>query len=171
VPIDDEHNWRYDVMYSFRQPMDRDGLLHDKLELYTLPDYKPRRNKTNRYGFDVQEQRRSTYIGIGRDFNTHDSWATEGAGAIQDRTTEHLGTTDKAIIASRRMLLDALRTLEQGGDLPMLGARPIDFKDLITIDTVTPADAWRTGWRDRHAVRLEQSPWAASALAAGVTRR
>jgi phthalate 4,5-dioxygenase len=168
VPIDDEHNWRYDVMYSFRQPMDRAGLLHDKLKLYTLPDYKPRRNRANRYGFNLEEQRTSTYIGIGRDFNTHDSWATEGAGAIQDRTTEHLGTQDKAIIASRRMLLDALKTLEQGGTLPMLGPRPIDFKELVTIDTVTPTDAWQSGWRVRHSARVAGSPWAAGTVEATV---
>jgi phthalate 4,5-dioxygenase len=168
VPIDDEHNWRYDVMYSFREPMDRDGLLRDKLTLYTLPDYKPRRNKSNRYGFNVEEQRAQTYIGIGRDFNTHDTWATEGAGAIQDRTTEHLGTQDKAIIASRRMLLDTLKTLERGGDPPLLDGRPIDFQDVVTIDTVTPSGAWRTAWRERHAQRVGQSRWAARLVQAGV---
>jgi phenylpropionate dioxygenase-like ring-hydroxylating dioxygenase large terminal subunit len=162
VPIDDEHNWRYDVMYSFRQPVDRAGLLRDKLELYTLPDYRPRRNRANRYGFDLDEQQAHTYIGIGRDFNTHDTWATEGAGLIQDRTTEHLGSQDKAIIASRRMLLDALKTIEQGGDPPMLGSRSgLDYQDLATIDTVSPADAWQTAWRERHAARVAASAWAA----------
>ncbi|HYY88397.1 MAG TPA: aromatic ring-hydroxylating dioxygenase subunit alpha, partial [Chloroflexota bacterium] len=146
------------------QPMDREGLLHDKLQLYTLPDYKPKRNRSNRYGFNLDEQQSTTYIGIGRDFNTHDTWATEGAGAIQDRTTEHLGSQDKAIIASRRMLLDALRTLEQGGDPPMLGGGSVDYQDLVTIDTVTPADAWQTAWRDRHATRVAESPWATRAV-------
>ena len=164
VPIDDEHNWRYDVMYSFRQPMDREGLLHDKLQLYTLPDYKPKRNRSNRYGFNLDEQQSTTYIGIGRDFNTHDTWATEGAGPIQDRTTEHLGSQDKAIIASRRMLLAALKTIEQGGHPPMLDGGSVDYQDLVTIDTVTPADAWQTAWRDRHAARVAESPWATRAV-------
>jgi hypothetical protein len=89
------------------------------------------------------------------------NWATEGAGPTQDRTTEHLGSQDKAIIASRRMLLDALKRIEQGGDPPVLDGRRVEYQDLATIDTVTPADAWQTAWRERHAARVSTSPWAA----------
>ena len=39
---------------------------------------------------------------------------TESAGAITDRTREHLGTSDKAVIAFRRRLIEAARRLEQG---------------------------------------------------------
>jgi hypothetical protein len=35
-------------------------------------------------------------------------------GAIQDRTREHLGTTDKVIIANRRMLVRAIETVQAG---------------------------------------------------------
>jgi phthalate 4,5-dioxygenase oxygenase subunit len=33
---------------------------------------------------------------MGDDINVHDQWAVESQGAIQDRTREHLGSTDKA---------------------------------------------------------------------------
>jgi phthalate 4,5-dioxygenase oxygenase subunit len=36
------------------------------------------------------------------DINVHDQWAVESMGAIQDRTREHLGTSDKVIMANRR---------------------------------------------------------------------
>ena len=39
-------------------------------------------------------------------------------GAIQDRTREHLGTTDKVIMANRRMLLKAIETVQAGGTPP-----------------------------------------------------
>jgi hypothetical protein len=39
-------------------------------------------------------------------------------GAIADRTLERLGTTDRAIITSRRLLLKAVKTVEDGGDPP-----------------------------------------------------
>ena len=68
-----------------------------RLDLYELPDYKSRRNKTNDYGFDPHEQATETYTGMGLDINVHDQWAVESMGAIQDRTREHLGQSDKAI--------------------------------------------------------------------------
>jgi len=40
--------------------------------------------------------------------------AAESAGAIVDRTREHLGTSDKSVVAFRQRLLAAARRLEQG---------------------------------------------------------
>jgi hypothetical protein len=42
--------------------------------------------------------------GHGLDINVHDQWAVESMGAIQDRTREHLGQSDKAIVQYRRLL-------------------------------------------------------------------
>ena len=39
---------------------------------------------------------------------------TESAGAIVDRSLEHLGTSDTAIIKMRRLLIDGARALEKG---------------------------------------------------------
>ena len=75
-----------------------------RLELYELPDYTSRKNKSNDYGFDPHEQATETYTGMGTDINVHDQWAVESMGAIQDRTNEHLGTSDKAIVQYRRLL-------------------------------------------------------------------
>jgi hypothetical protein len=43
-------------------------------------------------------------------------------GPIYDRTTEHLGTSDAAIIAARRRLLGGVRGLERGEEPPGLDA-------------------------------------------------
>ena len=59
-----------------------------------------------------------SFIGLGTVFASHDKFATEGEGPIQDRTTEHLGYTDKAIAASRRGLLNAITAIEAGSDPP-----------------------------------------------------
>jgi len=53
-------------------------------------------------------------------------------GPIYDRTKEHLGTTDVAVIAARRLLLDAARDV-QGGREP-LGA------DGGSSDRIRPAE-------------------------------
>ena len=56
---------------------------------------------------------------MGFDINVHDQWAIESQGRIQDRTREHLGTTDKAIVAYRRMLLSAIGQVGNGEQPPM----------------------------------------------------
>ena len=56
---------------------------------------------------------------MGFDINVHDQWAIESQGRIQDRTREHLGTSDKAIIAYRRMLLSAIGQVANGEKPPM----------------------------------------------------
>jgi len=42
----------------------------------------------------------------------------QGPGTIQDRTEEHLGTTDKAIIANRRALIKAIQAVQAGQEPP-----------------------------------------------------
>jgi hypothetical protein len=46
--------------------------------------------------------------------NTRDNALQEGMGLIVDRTREHLGTTDRAIIVMRQLLLEAIREVEAG---------------------------------------------------------
>ena len=159
IPIDDENNWRYDIFYSFGAPMDRDTLTRERLNTYDLPAYEPKRNRANRYGFDAGEQTTGTFAGVGYDFNIHDTMIIEGAGAIQDRTLEHLGYTDRPIIAARRQWLAAARDPD-AADLPALpGAGRYD--NLATIDTIAAPDDWRTGWIAKHLDRRRASSWAA----------
>ena len=42
-------------------------------------------------------------------------------GPIVDRTKEHLSVTDRAVVAARRLLLQAAKTVADGGDPPGLG--------------------------------------------------
>ena len=123
VPIDETKHYWYAIFTSFGAPVDKDEMRRQRLELYELPDYIPRKNKSNDYGFDPHEQEHETYTGMGADINVHDQWACESMGAIQDRTREHLGQSDKAISAYRRMLRQAIET---GGQRRKAddGARP-----------------------------------------------
>ena len=50
-------------------------------------------------------QKTVNFTGID-DFLNHDACATESMGAIFDRSKEHLGVSDKAVIAVRRFLLE-----------------------------------------------------------------
>ncbi len=157
VPIDDASNWRYDVFYDFRQPIDREALRAEKLRTYEVPGYTPKRNLENRYGFSAAEQKTGTYAGVGYDFNVHDTMILEGQGAIQDRSRENLAYTDMAIIAARKMLTEAL----DGAIPPPVCAAPNRYDHLASIDVVAPADEWRNAWIARHLDRRMRSRWAA----------
>ena len=69
-----EHYW-YAIFTCFGAPVNKDEMRRQRLELYALPDYVPRNNKRNNYGFDPHEQEHATYTGMGDDINVHDQWA------------------------------------------------------------------------------------------------
>lgn len=57
-----------------------------------------------------------TFTGMGVNFQAHDAFATESQGPVQDRTAEHPVTSDKAIIAARKLLLNSMKTVQDGRD-------------------------------------------------------
>jgi hypothetical protein len=160
VPVDDESCYWYAVFTSFSDPVDKATMRAQRLELYQLPDYRPRLNRSNNWGYDPHEQDDKTYTGMGLDINVHDQWAVESLGAVQDRTQEHLGTTDKAITATRRKLRKAIEAAQSGKpDQPATGGDPSDI-DPIAIDAIVPAKDWAAGWQERAAQRRKAAPWA-----------
>ncbi len=172
VPVDDTHCYWFAIFTSFTGPVDREQMRAQRLELYELPAYTSRKNKRNNYGFNVQEQLTETYTGMGDDINVHDQWAVESQGAIQDRTREHLGTTDKGIAAYRRMLVNAIEATEAGQGAPMLidASQAGNFSGPPSIDGIgrVPADAAATDayWQEADRARRLKSDWASARLAA-----
>jgi len=162
VPIDDARCYWYAIFTSFGAPVDKETMRRQRLELYELPDYRPRRNRSNNWGFDPDEQRRSTFTGMGHDINVHDQWAIESQGAIQDRTREHLGTSDRAIIEYRRILTEAIGRHQEGAPPPMrldeATARTLTGPGVA--DGVGPSDDWERYWRETDAKRRKRAQWA-----------
>ena len=87
------------------------------------PDYTKVRNARNNYLQDRQKQKTVNFTGID-DFLNHDGCATESMGAIFDRTKEHLGVSDKAVIAVRKFLLTTAKELQAGKEPPHLVRDP-----------------------------------------------
>jgi hypothetical protein len=161
VPVDDNRHYWYAIFTSFGQPVDKEEMRRQRLMLYSLPDYVPNRNKSNDYGFDPHEQESETYTGMGADINVHDQWACESMGAIQDRTQEHLGTSDKAINAYRKMLRQAI---EQSAK----GERPIMVLDETqaagvtgpaAVDGIGPTEDWQGYWQRSEADKRQGASW------------
>ncbi|SEP50158.1 Rieske [2Fe-2S] domain-containing protein [Methylobacterium sp. ap11] len=161
VPVDDENCYWYAIFTSYGAPVDKQRMREQRLELYELPEYRSRKNKTNDYGFDPHEQAHSTYTGMGLDINVHDQWAVESMGPIQDRTREHLGQSDKAIILYRRILREQIDKAASGdAPLMVLDARHArSIQGPATMDGIGPSKGWETYWMDVDVRRRRGAPW------------
>jgi phthalate 4,5-dioxygenase len=100
---------------------------------------------------------------MGMDINVHDQWAVESMGAIQDRTKEHLGYSDRIITAARRMIFRAIDDVAEGRDPPLTsGADAV--RGPATIDAVGPVEGLDEYWQALEAERRRTTPWLASTL-------
>ena len=165
VPIDDTHCYWYSMFTSFTDPVDKALMREQRIKEHRLPDYRPIKNRSNNYGYDPQEQGALTYTGMGMDINVHDQWAVESLGAIQDRTNEHLASTDVAISAYRRMLREAIAAAQQpagnGLALPLVTdmASAQSITGPIAVDAITGTKDWEASWEATDHARRKQCPW------------
>lgn len=163
VPVDDTHTYWYSFFTSFAEPLDTDTMRDQRLACVSLPDYAPLVGRANRWGFDPAEQKTRTYLGMGEhDINRHDQWAVESMGEIADRTAEHLGTSDKVIMANRRMLLQAIETVQRGGRPPLTPTAAEASTQATgpdTIDCIAPASDWEGFWADAAAAKRRGAVW------------
>lgn len=158
VPIDDHSCYWYSMFTSFDKPVDKELMRAQRLKEHRLPDYAPIKNKANHYGFDSDEQNNETYTGMGLDINVHDQWAVESPGPLFDRTKEHLGKTDVAIIRYRRILRAAIADVKAGktDTLPMLnGVDPATVFGPISNDTIGDREHWQEAFSSSDAERRE----------------
>jgi phenylpropionate dioxygenase-like ring-hydroxylating dioxygenase large terminal subunit len=118
VPIDDTNHWKYSWTHSRTSPLDPSEARGYATNSDLNPDYTLKRNKRNRYLQDREEMKTTSFLGMGLNFNVHDAYATEGQGEILDRTLEHLGYSDKPIAMMRKVLLRAIRELQEGKEPP-----------------------------------------------------
>ena len=117
VPRDDETCWVWTMSWNPEAPLSREDwdTIRDETFVHARVDpvtFKPVRNKENHYLVDREAQRNDTMTGI-HGFASQDQAIQESMGSIVDRTRERLGTSDTAIIATRRLLLQEIRELAQ----------------------------------------------------------
>jgi hypothetical protein len=100
---------------------------------------------------------------MGMDINVHDQWAVESMGAIQDRTQEHLGTSDRVITAARRRFFRAIDDVAEGRDPPLTrGAATLHGP--TTIDAVGPSHDLERYWQTQESARRRATPWLSEVL-------
>jgi phenylpropionate dioxygenase-like ring-hydroxylating dioxygenase large terminal subunit len=164
MPVDDETCYWYAIFTSFAKPVDKVQMRAQRLELYEPPEYRSRKNRSNNYGFDPHEQAHETYTGMGDDINVHDQWAVESMGRIQNRTREHLGQSDKAIIAYRKLLRRCIEQV-QAGDAPTIDPRQAAaLRGPPVMDGIGPWESLEDYWKEADRARRRRAEWSSPAL-------
>ncbi len=139
VPIDGTSHWKYTFVFSRERPLQRELIARIRSEM--TPDYRLVRDKANRYSQDRDSMKTKSYAGIGFAFQDHDAFATQSQGAIQDRRKEHLVSSDKAIVAARKLMLKAINDVKEGQEAPHVIREPKAnrFPHLQVISEVVPS--------------------------------
>ena len=141
VPIDDIKHWKFVIVFDREKPLQKELVQRGRNDL--TPDYRLKRNKSNRYQQDRESMKNKSFSGIGHNFQAQDACVIESAGAVQDRTKEHLVTSDKAIIAARKLMLKSIQDIRAGREALHVVRDPAanDFSHIAVISEVTPKTA------------------------------
>jgi phthalate 4,5-dioxygenase oxygenase subunit len=125
VPMDDENTMLYSVDFQPDRPLnDAEMKLsreYQHIHTENLPGSDMAvQNKSNNYLIDRELQKSGeSYSGM-RGLGIQDCAIQESMGPIADRSIEHLGVSDTAIIQIRKLLLETLVKLDNGDTLPGL---------------------------------------------------
>ncbi len=145
VPIDDQSCMVWNWVYSYgEEPLSDD----ERLEIGTgngrdaidfENGFRAYRNRANNWLIDRRAQKTKNFSGIDG-INAQDRAVQESMGPIVDRSREHLGPADRAIIVARQLLLRAVRAVQDGGMPP--GAA--GFQHVRAIEQIVPGGrSWR----------------------------
>lgn len=123
VPIDDENCMVYNWKYSYSEkPLSEEERLESTdgngpEYADASNEYRSYYNRRNNWQIDRHAQRTISFSGV-RGVNTQDRAVQEAMGPTVDRSKEHLGPADRMAIVTRDRLLQAVRTVQDGGDPP-----------------------------------------------------
>ena len=118
VPIDDENsmvwNWQYSTSGEPLSDEEREerilGNGPDAVDQSTFLSFA---NMSNNWRIDREAQRNKSFTGI-EGVNVQDRAIQESMGPIVDRSREFLGPADMCIVTARKMLIEAVRMVQDG---------------------------------------------------------
>jgi len=159
VPIDDETCLTWSFQWHPARPLSEEELKPMRaglgIHMELIPGtYHPVRNKANDYLIDRDAQKSgASFTGI-RGISAQDNAMQESMGKVFDRTKEHLGSSDTAIIQVRRFLISNAQALGEGGTPPGLGA---DQQRVRSVSIVIPKSvtAWPEAAKDALVARSD----------------
>lgn len=131
VPLDDERRAKLLASACLRPGIDVDE------------NHRLRANRSNNWLQDRAAMRRGeSHTGIGG-VSPEDIAIQESMGPLLDRTKEHLGVSDTAVIRFRRQMIDAAKRFVERGETPVGLTGPVPYGDLRAEEKMVPIeDSW-----------------------------
>jgi hypothetical protein len=153
VPIDDQSHWKYVFLFSRERALTPEMRQKNRADLSL--DYRLTRNAGNRYLQDRESMKTQTFTGMGHNFQAHDAFATESQGAVQNRTEEHLVSSDKAIVAARKLLLNGIQAAKAGRD-PQHVMRDLASNQLLHLQVFSEVIPEAADWKQHTQERIRE---------------
>jgi phthalate 4,5-dioxygenase oxygenase subunit len=147
IPVDDTHTMFYFIAWSDGEGIDQDAwraFCGAQVGVDLDADYRSMRQRDNHFLQDRRAMKNGSHTGI-TGIPNQDIAMWETMGPIADRSRESLGVSDVAIAHFRRIMLEAVRTVRDGG--PVIGTGPgrIPHIKLRSFEGIVPkATDWKT---------------------------
>jgi phthalate 4,5-dioxygenase len=132
TPLDDEQRGMHWYRAGLRRGIDMDA------------SYRKTRTRENNWLQDRDAMRRGESNSGIHGVTMEDAAIQESMGPIYDRTKEHLGASDVAVIRLRRILLDSLAQTHAGDAAPIGLNEPVPYAQLRAEERIVPLD---TPWQ------------------------
>ena len=142
VPRDDYSTWHIQFFYDEGLKIDRQHRLEESGVQFDEHFFKTN-GESVWYNPDRELMKHGEMSGI-VGVALEDHAVSETMGKIADRTKEHLGRSDMAVVAFRRMMLKALRRFQETGEIPEADQSRFDWSQ-ITAETFffDPEQKWQ----------------------------
>jgi phthalate 4,5-dioxygenase oxygenase subunit len=152
VPIDDERHWRWEFIYHRSGALDT-AALEQQYQAEKEEGDRMWRRKDSLYSQNRNAMKREEYLGLGQCFSVHDIAITQSQGVVHQQKDEHLSSSDIAIVRARRMLDEAVETVQAGGDPRGVVRQPQDndFRDMVVVTGELPIDTPRESYCAQYA--------------------
>lgn len=158
VPRDDYSTWHIQWFFDPTQPIDK-AFRIDEGGHWVDENYRKLRNIDNWYLQDRAAMRTQNMSGIGG-IVTQDHAVSETQGRILDRTKEHLGHSDAAVVAWRRQMIKLARSMAASRETPSPLTAAVDWSHIKAATVVFPSSQ---DWKDVVPLGAEEKFLPASA--------
>jgi phthalate 4,5-dioxygenase oxygenase subunit len=148
VPIDDVNTMFYWIAWH---PDPKKGITQEAWRKFCAatvgvdlnPDYTKKRNLANMFMQDRAAMKRGDFTGI-VGIPAQDMAMWESMGPIVDRSKDHPGSSDVAVVQFRRMMVAAAKKFQEGGPAIGTGEHPPHVQ-LASVERIVPKTTdWRT---------------------------
>jgi len=149
VPVDDVNTMFYWIAWH---PDPKKGISQEDWRAFCAAtvgvdldeNFRKKRTLENRYLQNREAMKQGDFTGI-RGIPTQDMAMWESMGPIADRSRDHPGTSDVAVVQFRRMMVAAVKKFQDGAPAPGTAEPRVRHVELASFEGILPKSAdWRS---------------------------